>query len=78
MKSALACFIYELYNQAYTYSMKAINIDKKYGEAYDIAIQALIKLDRKDEALKLIDIYLGFADEKKKTELLKLLEQLTK
>jgi tetratricopeptide (TPR) repeat protein len=78
MKSGLACFNYELYEQAYNYSMKAINLDKKYGDAYDVAIYSLIKLGKKDEALKLIDIYLGFADEKKKTELLKLVEQLTK
>lgn len=78
MKSALACFNYELFEQSYNYAMKAIEKDKKYGEAYDIAINALIKLGRNEEAIKLIDIYLGFADEKKKTELLKILEQLTK
>lgn len=78
MKAGLACFNYELYEQAYSYAMKAIEKDKKYGDAYDVAINALIKLGRKDEAIKLIDIYLGFADEKKKSELLKLLEQISK
>ncbi|MFN3412071.1 MAG: tetratricopeptide repeat protein [Exilispira sp.] len=78
MKAALALLNYENYEMAYNYSMKAISIDKKYGEAYDIAINALIKLGRNEEAIKLIDIYLGFADEQKKNELLKILEQLTK
>ncbi len=78
MKAALACFNYELYEQAYNNSMKAIEKDKKYSEAYDIAINALIKLGRNDEAIKLIDIYLSFADEKKKNELLKILEQISK
>lgn len=78
MKSALALFNYELYEQSYNYAMKAIEKDKKYSEAYDIAINALIKLGKNDEAVKLIDAYLGFADEKKKNELLKILEQLTK
>lgn len=78
MKAALSLLNYENYEMAYNYSMKAISIDKKYSEAYDIAINALIKLGRNDEAIKLIDIYLGFADEQKKNELLKILEQLTK
>ncbi len=77
LKASLACFTYELYEEAYTNSMKAIEIDKKYAQAYDVAINSLIKLGNYEQAIKLIDIYLGFADEAKKTELLKLLEQIS-
>jgi len=77
LKAGIACYSYELYEPAYNNCAKAIEIDKKYGDAYDYAIQALIQLKRYKEAVALIDIYLGFASEQKKTELLKILEEIS-
>ncbi|MCX8059236.1 MAG: tetratricopeptide repeat protein [Spirochaetes bacterium] len=78
VKAGTLYFKLKVFDKAESMAKKAISLISKYASAYDLIIEALIAQKKYDEALKYIDTYLGFANEEKRKELLKKIEEINK